>query len=992
VADSILRLGIDSSGMRTGAEQGVRSLDSIQSAAGVVVRQLTAVGAAYLSVSKIISAGREAELNTLRLANTIKNLGDKTNLTVEFVGKLSERLSKLSGFDDDNIVKASQTLAGLGFTSRETQARVLELAVNLERATGKFGGVEEAARSVARALLDPGNNMRMLTMAGVALNDAQVEAAKSAVALGDKAKGVDIILTGLEEKTRGGAEAYMKAVGGSDSFATSLDNLAEQLAKTFKVTEGGNIILTRASQGVDGLSKMFAALEPIVSGVLDRMQAGLIQVYGGMLRVNAVIQAMTDSNLTMADAIKQADAQTQSIYKSFLSEIEAQHKLENQKEKTVEAVKDEASASKTLTEAQKQLQEQMKQLNKTGTQRISDLKFENEWLQKQIAATREGTAALEEYQVQYAVAAEMRKDYVKALGPNEVKALEEATKANTELNNELDKLQNLTDPVADAMKRAAENIQDAFSQTFENIFDKGVKGFDGFSDMVLSIMKKTAAQVAALFVFQQLGFGGLLSGASGSGGISMGGGPGGGGLGGLSSLSSLSGLFSGGGLFSSTLSDIGIDAAMGLGFKGSGVVAASGAFGNLGYGALGGLGASLLGLGSKNPVANMLGGTGGALIGGGIGASLGTILGMAGGPVGAVAGGFLGTALSGLFGGGGRTNSGVGTTIDLTTLARSQVNTGKGNSATIGALENNLQIIQQAIPALTQLLGAAPRAGSAIGVETGSFRGTQITYGNGAGGNFTGSYGSADPNAAADFLYKNINLIFGQLDADIQKIVSSAKDLNDIIKKLTDDQTRRTLNASIQDQINQLVDPQKYALDQLAKQYEQLKETATSVGADLVNLEKLYGLQRKQIIDQYSGGANSSLRDYLNKQLLGSSSSLGLSSKLPEAQKQFNDLFQSALGGDRSALSGITSAADTVLSLGQQYYASGSGYAALESTIRGSLEQLGSSLNLTGFGDSTVSAINAASNAEIASLAELKAQMERLVQLFERAKDMERFT
>jgi hypothetical protein len=70
------------------------------------------------------------------------------------------------------------------------------------------------------------------------------------------------------------------------------------------------------------------------------------------------------------------------------------------------------------------------------------------------------------------------------------------------------------------------------------------------------------------------------------------------------------------------------------------------------WGIIGSLGANMLGLGSANPVINMVSGTVGSVAGGMAGsAALGSILGAAGGPIGAVTGAFLGTALGGLFGG-----------------------------------------------------------------------------------------------------------------------------------------------------------------------------------------------------------------------------------------------------------------------------------------------------------------------------------------------------
>ena len=80
------------------------------------------------------------------------------------------------------------------------------------------------------------------------------------------------------------------------------------------------------------------------------------------------------------------------------------------------------------------------------------------------------------------------------------------------------------------------------------------------------------------------------------------------------------------------------------------------------WGIVGSLGSGLLGInGAENPIVDMLATTGGSIVGGGLGASIG-MLGSFGGPIGAIAGAVLGKALGGLtssiFGGSWRSRGG----------------------------------------------------------------------------------------------------------------------------------------------------------------------------------------------------------------------------------------------------------------------------------------------------------------------------------------------
>ncbi|MGE0713801.1 MAG: tape measure protein [Alphaproteobacteria bacterium] len=57
------------------------------------------------------------------------------------------------------------------------------------------------------------------------------------------------------------------------------------------------------------------------------------------------------------------------------------------------------------------------------------------------------------------------------------------------------------DVMAEPFKEAARSMQNTFADTFEKIFSGGIKSFGDFGDSVLTIIKRMAAQIAALLVF-----------------------------------------------------------------------------------------------------------------------------------------------------------------------------------------------------------------------------------------------------------------------------------------------------------------------------------------------------------------------------------------------------------------------------------------------------------------------------------------------------------
>lgn len=171
---------------------------------------------------------------------------------------------------------------------------------------------------------------------------------------------------------------------------------------------------------------------------------------------------------------------------------------------------------------------------------------------------------------------------------------------------------------------------------------------------------------------------------------------------------------------------------------------------------------------------------------------------------------------------------------------------------------------------------------------------------------------------------------------------------------------RTQFGKNIDDQIQQISDPQSYALAQLDAQFDAIRADATLLGVDLAKIEQLYGLKRQQIVEQVNSAmvnstiqAGQKIQQWLDAQRLGSLSSLNPMSKLAEAQSQFSSAVDLARGGNAAALGGITGNADTLLSAARGVYASSADYALIEQMVRSTLEGLGRTLGLPGFAAGT---------------------------------------
>ena len=88
---------------------------------------------------------------------------------------------------------------------------------------------------------------------------------------------------------------------------------------------------------------------------------------------------------------------------------------------------------------------------------------------------------------------------------------------------------------------------------------------------------------------------------------------------------------------------------------------------------------------------------------------------------------------------------------------------------------------------------------------------------------------------------------------------------------------------------------------------------------------------------------------FLNAQSLSSGSSLSPSDRLEEAQRQYQDLLTRVQGGEQGLGSSLTQAAGNFLSFSRSQFASTSQFANVESSVRGSLLDVASTLSSEDF-------------------------------------------
>lgn len=109
----------------------------------------------------------------------------------------------------------------------------------------------------------------------------------------------------------------------------------------------------------------------------------------------------------------------------------------------------------------------------------------------------------------------------------------------------------------------------------------------------------------------------------------------------------------------------------------------------------------------------------------------------------------------------------------------------------------------------------------------------------------------------------------------------------------------------------------------------------------LLQLQQQGAQSQQQAVRQWND-AMLRLREYANGLLLSDASTLSPEVKLAEAERQYNAMLQRAKGGDADAAGQLQGNAQAYLSAARDYYASGTGYAAIFNQVQTGVAGLGS--------------------------------------------------
>lgn len=521
----------------------------------------TLVGLAGISLFRgIIQESDIAQRNLLRTEAIIKATGQTAGLTAEQLRNQARELARATLQSTEGVEQAQQVLLTFRSVAGETFTRATELAADLATVTGQ--GLTGAMTQLGKALESPIDGINALRRSGVSFTDAQRDMIKTLVETNRLAEAQGLILDELTRQYGGVAKAEALGYAGAvDTLGQAWQELKLALDDALGVGEKMAWVFNTLASAVDAVSESVRRI--FNSKTLGDIHAVRVEIFKTEERIRELEAKRSGRLGFMVDpqAINFEKIKLRELKQELGGLIQAQAAVKASTASIVPAMKPVIDGQNGLTKAtQGQISESHRFL--------AALRREVE----QLGLTRTETLRLQAAKLGVL---EISKPLIDALD-EETLALEKQAEAKRQRENDLRKIEQITQSVMTGQEQfaarvqeldrlmaqglgvetynralkqaeeqflhtgrtgqetfrqldqfavqAARNVQIAFSRYFFNPFEGGLKGLvTGLGNAIRQML----AEVAAMKFAQSLGLGSMLglgsagAMASGGGGFGM---------------------------------------------------------------------------------------------------------------------------------------------------------------------------------------------------------------------------------------------------------------------------------------------------------------------------------------------------------------------------------------------------------------------------------------------------------------------------------------
>lgn len=354
------------------------SLSSIQGAVASLIGVTVGLGVIRTVFDRIVDETGQAEAAYAQLESAIKATGRTSIFTASQLVDAADRLANATGFDDEDLQQAEARLLRFEDVGSGVFNRTIALAADLARAMGT--DPVSAAEQLGKALQEPDEALSLLERSLGRFSDAEEKAVVSIAKAGKEAEAQAMLLSLVERRVKGTAEAYAKTLpgaidiskkalgdffelAGNDELSRTIKEIGGSLNEFLKSDEGRKLAkdigedLAGALGLAAGLAELFAKNWDLVVTAFEAYL--VLQAPGAIIALGRALMTLNFNPLVAAVVTLAAVAAAMNRY---IDTIEREHQV----------MLDELSAQAEVASVQKGLRDRLSELDVLEQRRLSN--------------------------------------------------------------------------------------------------------------------------------------------------------------------------------------------------------------------------------------------------------------------------------------------------------------------------------------------------------------------------------------------------------------------------------------------------------------------------------------------------------------------------------------------------------------------------------------------------------------------------------------------
>lgn len=246
----------------------------------------------------------EAEKAAAQLDSAFAKTGKTLGLTRSALDGLATEMQRTTTYGDDLVKEAQAILLSFDQVRGEAFERTIKVAGDLSTRLGV--DLKSSVRQVGLALQDPVAGLTLLRRAGISFNDSQKNLIKSLLDTGQAGKAQNVILSELERRFGGAAQAARNTLGGA------LAGLKNAFGDLFEGTKEGT---TGATQAINSLAD--ALQNENFKGAVDSLISGLAKIVELAVKATtSITELFSSTGLNSVAAVDRQIAEVEAEIKS----------------------------------------------------------------------------------------------------------------------------------------------------------------------------------------------------------------------------------------------------------------------------------------------------------------------------------------------------------------------------------------------------------------------------------------------------------------------------------------------------------------------------------------------------------------------------------------------------------------------------------------------------------------------------------------------------